>query len=72
MNSMPSPNENAPVPGDVADVVGAGTSPSRASLAQLSKLELIAMAVHYAKALAERSQEVKLLERIVAKQSKGK
>ncbi len=68
MNSMPSPFETVPVPGDVVDLARVA-SDRRAACERLSKPELVALILQYAKVHAERSQE---LERMVAQQSKGK
>ena len=64
---MPSPFETIPVPGDVVDL--ARVASDRQAAEKLSKPELVALILQYAKVHAERSQE---LERMVAQQSKGK
>ena len=68
-NLMPSPFAAVPVPDDVVDL--ARVASDRRAVEKLSKRELVALILHYGKVYAERSQELELLERMVAQQSKG-
>jgi hypothetical protein len=71
MKPMPSPLVLVPSSSDGADTPEVASA-RRAAWEQLSKAELVALAVQYSKVIVERSRELEVLERRLAKQSRGK
>ena len=71
MKPMPSPHVVVPGPGGGADAAEVASA-RRAAWERLSKAELVALALDYRKVIIERSRELEVLERRLAKQSKGK
>jgi len=68
---MPGPFVLFPSASDGADTVEAAIA-RRAAWEQLSKAELVALAVQYSKVITERSRQLARLERRIARQRKGK
>ena len=71
MKPMPSPQVVVRGPDDGADAAEVASA-RRAAWERLSKAELIVLALEYRKVIIERSRELEVLERRLAKQSKGK
>ena len=71
MKAMPSSLVLVPSSSDGADTPEVAIA-RRAAWEHLSKAELVALAVQYSKVIAERMRDLEVLERRLAKQSKGK